>query len=108
MTILRFCIWVWRLAVELLSFKEVNIVWLDLVLESRTSTIFIPGKKYGEDADQQVTLPIQTSFWSFVDVDSSSKKHIQKDNSLIGQMVRHVLCYGNNCTIVDGSCCFSL
>ncbi|KYO26008.1 MCM domain-containing protein 2 isoform C [Alligator mississippiensis] len=71
---------------ELSSYKKDKLELLQSVLESRTSTIFIPGKKYGEDADQQVTLPIQTSFWSFVDVDSSSKKHIQKDNSLIGQM----------------------
>ncbi|XP_006028888.1 minichromosome maintenance domain-containing protein 2 [Alligator sinensis] len=71
---------------ELSSYKKDKLELLQSVLESRTSTIFIPGKKYGEDADQQVTLPIQTSFWSFVDVDSSSKKHVQKDNSLIGQM----------------------
>ncbi|XP_009883871.1 PREDICTED: MCM domain-containing protein 2 [Charadrius vociferus] len=57
-----------------------------LVLDSRTTTVFIPGKKYGEEADQQVTISIQTNFWSFVDMGSSSKKHIQKDNFLIGQM----------------------
>ncbi|KAK2519847.1 Mcmdc2 [Columba livia] len=56
------------------------------MLESRMTTVFIPGKKYGEEADQQVTISVQTNFWSFVDVDSSSKKHIQKENFLIGQM----------------------
>ncbi|XP_019383300.1 PREDICTED: MCM domain-containing protein 2 [Gavialis gangeticus] len=71
---------------ELSLYKKDKLELLQSGLESRTSTIFIPGKKYGEDADQQVTLPIQTSFWSFVSVDSSSKKHVQKDNSLIGQM----------------------
>ncbi|OWK63369.1 MCM domain-containing protein 2 [Lonchura striata] len=67
---------------------EVNSVQLykPNVLESRTTTVFIPGKKYGEEADQQVTVSVQTNFWSFVDVDSSSKKHIQKENFLIGQM----------------------
>lgn len=55
--------------------------------------MFIPGKKYGEEADQQVTISIQTNFWSFVDVGSSSKKHIPKDNFLIGQMVKHMPCY---------------
>ncbi|XP_013931036.1 PREDICTED: MCM domain-containing protein 2-like, partial [Thamnophis sirtalis] len=55
-------------------------------LESRTITKFIPGKKYGETTDQQVIFPIQTSFWSFIDVDSSSKKHIQLDNTVIGQL----------------------
>lgn len=68
------------------------------MLESRTTTVFIPGKKYGEEADQQVTISVQTNFWSFVDVDSSSKKHIQKDNFLIGQMVKHMPCYDSNCT----------
>lgn len=71
--------------------------WVE-VLESRTITLFIPGKKYGEDIDQQVILPIQTSFWSFIDVDSSSKKNAQKDNTLLGQMVSHMLCHSNNGT----------
>lgn len=70
-----------------------------LVLESRMTTVFIPGKKYGEEADQQVTISVQTNFWSFVDVDSSSKKHIQKENFLIGQMVKHMPCYDSNSTI---------
>lgn len=63
------------------------------------TTVFIPGKKYGEEADQQVTISVQTNFWSFVDVDSSSKKHIQKENFLIGQMVKHMPCYDSNGTI---------
>lgn len=58
-----------------------------LVLESRSTTVFIPGKKYGEEADQQVTISVQTSFWSYVDVDSSPKKHPPKDNLFLGQMV---------------------
>lgn len=68
--------------------------WVE-VLECRTITLFIPGKKYGEDTDQQVILPIQTSFWSFIDVDSTSKKHVQKDNTLLGQMVSNILSPGN-------------
>ncbi|NXS94314.1 MCMD2 protein, partial [Jacana jacana] len=71
---------------DLSSHKKDKLELLQSVLESRTTTVFIPGKKYGEEADQQVTISIQTNFWSFVDVDSSSKKHIQKDNFLIGQM----------------------
>lgn len=68
-----------------------------LVLESRTTAVFIPGKKYGGEADQQVTIPVQTNFWSFTDVDSSPKKHVQRDNFLIGQMVKHVPCHESNC-----------
>ncbi|XP_021148595.2 minichromosome maintenance domain-containing protein 2 isoform X3 [Columba livia] len=71
---------------DLSSYKKDKLELLQSVLESRMTTVFIPGKKYGEEADQQVTISVQTNFWSFVDVDSSSKKHIQKENFLIGQM----------------------
>ncbi|KAJ7406041.1 MCM domain-containing protein 2 [Pitangus sulphuratus] len=71
---------------DLSSYKKDKLELLQSVLESRTTTVFIPGKKYGEEADQQVTISLQTNFWSFVDMDSSSKKHIQKENFLIGQM----------------------
>ncbi|KFP91027.1 PREDICTED: MCM domain-containing protein 2 [Apaloderma vittatum] len=71
---------------DLSSYKKDKLELLQSVLESRTTTVFIPGKKYGEEADQHVTIPVQTNFWSFVDVDSSSKKHTQKDNFVIGQM----------------------
>lgn len=72
-----------------------------LVLESRTTTLFIPGKKYGEEADQQMTISIQTNFWSYVDVGSSPKKHTARDSFLIGQMVKQL-------TIISGYCYFSL
>ncbi|XP_075776698.1 minichromosome maintenance domain-containing protein 2 [Pelodiscus sinensis] len=71
---------------DLLSHKKDKLELLQSVLESRTTTVFIPGKKYGEDVDQQVILPIQTSFWSFVDEDSSSKKYVQKDNVPLGKL----------------------
>ncbi|KFP12393.1 minichromosome maintenance domain-containing protein 2 [Egretta garzetta] len=71
---------------DLSSYKKDKLELLQSVLESRTTTVFIPGKKYGEEADQQVTISVQTNFWSFVDVDSSPKKHTQKDKFLIGQM----------------------
>lgn len=50
--------------------------------------MFIPGKKFGDDIDQQMTFPIQCSFWSFVDMDSSSRRTVQKTSAPIGQMVR--------------------
>lgn len=73
----------------------------DLVLESRSITVYIPGKKFGDDIDQQMTFPVQCSFWSFVDMDSSSRRNAQKTNTLIGQMVKYILmlslewCSGN-------------
>uniref|UniRef100_A0A8C4XQP2 Minichromosome maintenance domain-containing protein 2 n=1 Tax=Falco tinnunculus TaxID=100819 RepID=A0A8C4XQP2_FALTI len=71
---------------DLSSYKKDKLELLQSVIESRTTTVFIPGKKYGEEADHQVTISVQTNFWSFVDVDSASKKHIQRNNFLIGQM----------------------
>ncbi|XP_010141078.1 PREDICTED: MCM domain-containing protein 2 [Buceros rhinoceros silvestris] len=71
---------------DLSAYRKDKLELLQSVLESRTTAVFIPGKKYGEEADQQVTIPLQTNFWSFVDVDSSPKKHAQRDNFLIGQM----------------------
>ncbi|XP_048364315.1 minichromosome maintenance domain-containing protein 2 [Sphaerodactylus townsendi] len=71
---------------ELSSYKKDKLEQLQSVLESRTATVFIPGKKYGEDTDQQISFPIQTSFWTFIDVDSCSRKHILKDDSPVGQI----------------------
>lgn len=62
----------------------------DLVVESRSITVYIPGKKFGDDIDQQMTFPVQCSFWSFVDMDSSSRRNMQKTNALIGQMVKYM------------------
>ncbi|KAL7984264.1 hypothetical protein Chor_002834 [Crotalus horridus] len=98
---------------ELTSYKKEKLEQLQAVLESRTITKFIPGKKYGESTDQQVIFPIQTSFWSFIDVDSSSKKHIQLDNTVIGQLDLSLI----SATLIDAfglliycneaSCCHS-
>ncbi|XP_019469620.1 minichromosome maintenance domain-containing protein 2 isoform X3 [Meleagris gallopavo] len=71
---------------DLSSYKKDKLELLQSVLESRTTTLFIPGKKYGEEADQQMTISIQTNFWSYVDVGSSPKKHTARDSFLIGQM----------------------
>ncbi|OBS82494.1 hypothetical protein A6R68_23521, partial [Neotoma lepida] len=58
------------------------------VLESRSITVFIPGKKFGDENDQQVTFPIQCSFWSFIDMDSSSRRNVQKTSTLIANLVK--------------------
>lgn len=69
----------------------------DLVVESRSITVHIPGKKYGDDIDQQMTFPVQCSFWTFVDMDSSSRRNMQKTNTLIGQMVRYMYILLSEC-----------
>ncbi|XP_041824991.1 minichromosome maintenance domain-containing protein 2 isoform X2 [Melanotaenia boesemani] len=51
------------------------------VLESRTISVFIPGKKYGEDADQQLSLPVQCSFWALTD---SSQCSARLDSAVLG------------------------
>ncbi|XP_054972593.1 minichromosome maintenance domain-containing protein 2 isoform X3 [Pan paniscus] len=71
---------------DLASHKKDKLEQLQTVLESRSITVYIPGKKFGEDIDQQMTFPVQCSFWSFVDMDSSSRRNAQKINTLIGQM----------------------
>lgn len=73
-------------------------------MESRSITVYISGKKFGDDIDQQMTFPVQCSFWSFVDLDSSSRRNTQKTDTLIGQMVRYMYillvesCSGNLAT----------
>ncbi|XP_045437413.1 minichromosome maintenance domain-containing protein 2 isoform X2 [Pipistrellus kuhlii] len=71
---------------DLSSYKKDKLEQLQSVMESRSITVYIPGKKFGDDSNQQTTFPIQCSFWSFVDMDSSSRKNMQKTNTLIGQM----------------------
>lgn len=71
---------------DLTSHKKDKLEQLQSVLESRSITVFIPGKKFGDNIDQQMTFPVQCSFWSFVDMDSSSRRTVQKTSALIGQM----------------------
>ncbi|XP_058131588.1 minichromosome maintenance domain-containing protein 2 isoform X2 [Dasypus novemcinctus] len=71
---------------DLSSHKKDKLEQLQAVLESRNITVYIPGKKFGDDIDQQMTFPVQCSFWSFVDMDSSSRRNAQKISTLIGQM----------------------
>ncbi|XP_020014377.1 minichromosome maintenance domain-containing protein 2 [Castor canadensis] len=71
---------------DLTSYKKDKLEQLQSVLESRSMTVYIPGRKLGDDIDQQMTFPVQCSFWSFVDMDSSSKRNAQKASTIIGQM----------------------
>ncbi|XP_063113469.1 minichromosome maintenance domain-containing protein 2 isoform X2 [Cavia porcellus] len=71
---------------DLCSHKKDKLEQLQSVLESRSITVYIPGKKSGDDIDQQMSFPVQCSFWSFIDMNSSSRRNAQKTNTLIGQM----------------------
>lgn len=54
------------------------------VLESRSVSVFIPGKKYGEEADQQLSFPVQCSFWALAD---SSQRSGRTDSTTLGAAV---------------------
>ncbi|XP_075682279.1 minichromosome maintenance domain-containing protein 2 isoform X4 [Rhinoderma darwinii] len=61
------------------------------VLENRNTTVFIPGKKYGDGVDLQIFIPVQCNFWSYADL--SSKKCTTKDPTFIGQ---RLIAYAKN------------
>uniref|UniRef100_A0A8C2P596 Minichromosome maintenance domain-containing protein 2 n=1 Tax=Capra hircus TaxID=9925 RepID=A0A8C2P596_CAPHI len=71
---------------DLATHKKDKLEQLQSAVESRSITVYISGKKFGDDVDQQMTFPVQCSFWSFLDMDSPSRRNIQKTNMLIGQM----------------------
>lgn len=58
-------------------------------LESRTVSVIIPGKKYGEDADQQISFPVQCSFWALADSTAPSNKTTRTDSTVLGTVVGH-------------------
>uniref|UniRef100_A0A8C5WBZ4 Minichromosome maintenance domain-containing protein 2 n=1 Tax=Leptobrachium leishanense TaxID=445787 RepID=A0A8C5WBZ4_9ANUR len=69
--------------------KKDKLEHLQSVLESRNTTLFIPGKKYGGECDHQMFIPVQCNFWSYVD--SYSKKTVPKENAVIGQVDLSIL-----------------
>ncbi|XP_076017229.1 minichromosome maintenance domain-containing protein 2 [Genypterus blacodes] len=56
---------------------------IQTVLESRTVSVFIPGKKYGEDAGQQLSFPVQCSFWALTDT-TDSRRSSRTDSAAFG------------------------
>ncbi|XP_073487863.1 minichromosome maintenance domain-containing protein 2 [Aquarana catesbeiana] len=66
------------------SHKKDKLDHLKSVLESRNMAVFIPGKKYGIDVDQQLFIPLQCNFWAYADF--SFKKCNPRENTFIGQM----------------------
>ncbi|XP_018529467.1 minichromosome maintenance domain-containing protein 2 isoform X2 [Lates calcarifer] len=66
---------------DLGCYKKDRLDSIQSVLESRTVSVFIPGKKYGEDADQQLSFPVQCSFWALAD---SSQRSGRADCTVLG------------------------
>nr|XP_046227269.1 minichromosome maintenance domain-containing protein 2 isoform X2 [Scatophagus argus] len=57
---------------DLGCYKKERLEAIQSVLESHTVSVFIPGKKYGENADQQLSFPVQCSFWALADASRRS------------------------------------
>ncbi|XP_073344908.1 minichromosome maintenance domain-containing protein 2 [Pagrus major] len=66
---------------DLGCYKKDRLDALQSVLESCTVSVFIPGKKYGEDADQQLSFPVQCSFWALTD---ASRRSGRAECALLG------------------------
>ncbi|XP_035981223.1 minichromosome maintenance domain-containing protein 2 [Fundulus heteroclitus] len=62
-------------------YKKDKLDHIQSVLESRSVSVFIPGKKYGEEADQQLSFPVQCSFWGLAD---SSQRSGRTDSAVLG------------------------
>ncbi|KAI4884787.1 hypothetical protein NFI96_018752, partial [Prochilodus magdalenae] len=71
---------------NLTCYKKDRIDTLQSVLESRSVPVFIPGKKYGEDVDQQLSFSIQCNFWALADAAAPSKKPIRPDSVVLGSV----------------------
>ncbi|XP_060921111.1 minichromosome maintenance domain-containing protein 2 [Labrus mixtus] len=66
---------------DLGCYKKDRLDAIQSVLESSTVSVFIPGKKYGEDADQQLSFPVQCSFWAITD---ASRRSGKADSAVLG------------------------
>ncbi|XP_058231879.1 minichromosome maintenance domain-containing protein 2 [Hemibagrus wyckioides] len=71
---------------DLTCYKKDRTDTLQSALDSRTASVFIPGKKYGEDADQLLSFPINCNFWALADALAPRKKANRPDSVLLGSM----------------------
>ncbi|RVE58752.1 hypothetical protein OJAV_G00198090 [Oryzias javanicus] len=66
---------------DISCYKKDKLDHIQSVLESHTASVFIPGKKFGEDADQLLSLPVQCSFWALTE---SSQRSGKLDSAVLG------------------------
>ncbi|XP_052398370.1 minichromosome maintenance domain-containing protein 2 [Carassius gibelio] len=71
---------------DLTCYKKDKMDMLQSALESRTVSVFIPGKKYGDDMDQHLSFPVQCNFWALADATSPSKRTARCDNVVLGSV----------------------
>ncbi|XP_008306000.1 minichromosome maintenance domain-containing protein 2 isoform X2 [Cynoglossus semilaevis] len=66
---------------DLGCYKKEKLDSIQSVLENHTVSVFVPGKKYGEDADKQLSFPVQCSFWALTD---PSQRSGRTDCNILG------------------------
>ncbi|XP_069777439.1 minichromosome maintenance domain-containing protein 2 [Narcine bancroftii] len=71
---------------DLHSVKKEALQLLQTVLETRSITVFISGKKFGEDVDQQMTFPVECNFWALAEANTHIKKAVQQEDAVIGSV----------------------
>ncbi|XP_056155687.1 minichromosome maintenance domain-containing protein 2 [Lampris incognitus] len=69
---------------DLSCYRKDKLDAIQSVLESRTVSVFIPGKKYGEEADQQLSFPVQCSFWALSNSMDASRRSGRVDCAVLG------------------------
>ncbi|KAM9839693.1 minichromosome maintenance domain-containing protein 2 [Aulostomus maculatus] len=69
---------------DLSYYKRDKLDAIQSVLESRTVSVFIPGKKYGEDVDQQLSFPVPCSFWAQTNSAGSYQRSGRADSAVLG------------------------
>ncbi|XP_070784306.1 minichromosome maintenance domain-containing protein 2 [Enoplosus armatus] len=69
---------------DLGCYKKDRLDAIQSVLESCAVSVFIPGKKYGEDADQQLSFPVQCSLWALTDSTDASRQSGRADCAVLG------------------------
>nr|XP_040023274.1 minichromosome maintenance domain-containing protein 2 [Gasterosteus aculeatus aculeatus]XP_040023275.1 minichromosome maintenance domain-containing protein 2 [Gasterosteus aculeatus aculeatus]XP_040023276.1 minichromosome maintenance domain-containing protein 2 [Gasterosteus aculeatus aculeatus] len=69
---------------DLGCYKKDRLDAIQSVLESCTVSVFVPGKKYGEDADQQLNFPVHCSFWALTDSTEASRRSGRADGAVLG------------------------
>ncbi|XP_051970101.1 minichromosome maintenance domain-containing protein 2 [Xyrauchen texanus] len=67
---------------DLTCYKKDKMDMLQSALETRTVSVFIPAKKYGDDTDQQLSFPVHCNFWALANAASPSKKTARCDEVL--------------------------
>ncbi|KAK0134600.1 Minichromosome maintenance domain-containing protein 2 [Merluccius polli] len=66
---------------DLGGYRKDKLDAIQSVLESRAVGVFVPGRKYGEETDQQLSFPVQCSFWALAD---STEPLLRRSSTLLG------------------------